>query len=543
MAGKENDRPPGEEELGSTASFGDSHIELGGSVGPYKLLSILGEGGFAVVYLAEQEKPVRRRVALKILKPGMDSKQVIARFEAERQALALLDHPNIARVYDAGTTKFGLPYFVMENIRGLSLTEHCDRHKLTIEERLKLFLQVCEAVQHAHHKGIIHRDIKPSNIQVCIEGEQFIPKVIDFGVAKALSQPLTERTLVTAQGQMVGTPAYMSPEQAEMTSQDVDTRTDIYSLGVLLYKLLVGTLPFKSETLREGGIDHIRHVICEESPKTPSIQAGNLNVEESTRVAQCCRTDVSTLRHILRGDLDWITLKAMEKDRMRRYQTAHALAEDIQRHLNHKLVLAGSPSKIYRMKKFLRKHRAQAIRATMAAILLACMAVIFVKYRQAVNQAKETEFLSHKDILSNAQQLRSSRQFREALTELETVLNSEHVGLEARLLRTRLVLELQGPQDAVEELKELLNERGEIACPCHFLLALIYQESDPCDPETLKEYQQNAKEHQQKGERLFAKIAKNAEVYFNRAMIAPTACLRMVKSTTQKSIFTRSNSF
>lgn len=522
MAGKENDRPPGEEEQDPTVSFGDSQIGLGGSVGPYKLLSILGEGGFAVVYLAEQDKPIRRRVALKVIKPGMDSKQVIARFEAERQALALLDHPNVAHVYDAGTTKFGLPYFVMENVRGLPLTEHCDRHKLTIEERLKLFLQVCEAVQHAHHKGIIHRDIKPSNIQVCIEGEQFIPKVIDFGVAKALSQPLTELTLVTAQGQMVGTPEYMSPEQAETTGQDVDTRTDIYSLGVLLYKLLVGTLPFKSEALREGGIDHIRHVICEESPKTPSIQAGSLNVEESTRVAQCCRTDVSTLRRRLRGDLDWITLKAMEKDRMRRYQTAHALAEDIQRHLNHEPVLAGPPSKIYRLKKFLRKHRAQAIRAAMAAILLACMAVIFVMYRQAVNQAKETEFLRHKDILSNAQQLHSSRQFREALTEVETILNSEHVGLEARLLRARLVLELQGPQDAVEELKELLNERGEIACPAHYLLTWIYQERGPYDREKLKGYQQKAKEHEQKGEKLFAKIAKTAEVYFNRAMIAPT---------------------
>jgi serine/threonine protein kinase len=229
-----NERPPGGKELGSTVDYGGLKIGPGGHVGPYKLLSILGEGGFAVVYLAEQERPVRRRVALKILKPGMDSKQVIARFEAERQALALLDHPNVAHVYDAGTTEHGLPYFAMEHVRGLPLTEHCDRHKLAVEERLGLFLQVCNAVQHAHHKGVIHRDIKPSNIQVCIEGEQSIPKVIDFGVAKALSQPLTDRTLVTEQGQMVGTPEFMSPEQAEMTGQDIDTRTDVYSLGVLL---------------------------------------------------------------------------------------------------------------------------------------------------------------------------------------------------------------------------------------------------------------------------------------------------------------------
>ncbi|MHC4559011.1 MAG: protein kinase domain-containing protein [Planctomycetota bacterium] len=519
-AEKKNDKPPGEDELTSTASFGGSAVRLGGHVGPYKLLSTLGEGGFAVVYLAEQEKPIRRRVALKVLKPGMDSKQIIARFEAERQALALLDHPNVAHVYDAGTTKHGIPYFAMEHVRGLPLTEHCDRYKLTVEERLKLFLRVCEAVQHAHHKGIVHRDIKPSNIQVCIEGEQFIPKVIDFGVAKALSQPLTERTLVTEQGQMIGTPEYMSPEQAKMTSQDIDTRTDIYSLGVLLYKLLVGTLPFKSETLREGSIDHLRQVICEESPKTPSIQVRSLNVEESTKVAQCCRTDVNALRRRLRGDLDWIILKAIEKDRTRRYQTAHALAEDIQRHIDHEPVLAGPPSKIYRLKKFLCKHRAQAIRAAMTAILLAAMVVIFVKYWHFASLVKKAEFRQHKDILSKAQVLRSNKQFQEALAEVETILNSKHVGPEAGLLRARLVLELQGPADAVRELEKLLNERDEIACPAHFLLARIYRESNPGDRETRKEYQQKATEHEEEGTKLFA---KTAEAYFNRAMIAGTA--------------------
>jgi serine/threonine protein kinase/Tol biopolymer transport system component len=511
-AEKKNDRPPGEDELTSTASFGGSAVRPGGHVGPYKLLTTLGEGGFAVVYLAEQEKPIRRRVALKVLKPGMDSKQIIARFEAERQALALLDHPNVAHVYDAGTTKHGLPYFAMEHVRGLPLTEHCDRHKLTVEERLKLFLRVCEAVQHAHHKGIIHRDIKPSNIQV---------KVIDFGVAKALSQPLTERTLVTEQGQMVGTPEYMSPEQAEMTSQDIDTRTDIYSLGVLLYKLLVGTLPFKSETLREGGIDHVRQVICEESPKTPSIQVSSLNVEESTKVAQCCRTDVNALRRRVSGDLDWIILKAMEKDRTRRYQTAHALAEDIQRHLNHEPVLAGPPSKIYRLKKFLRKHRAQAIRTAMTVILLAGITAIFVMYRRAANRAEDAESLINHGILLKAEQLRSDGQFENALDELETVLNSEHFGPEARLLHARLVLQLRGPDDAIKELDKLLNEtrRNEIACQAHFLLARIYRESAADEGDTARIYKRKMNEHKQKGEAL---SPNNAEAFFDRAMIAGT---------------------
>ncbi|GAF69959.1 unnamed protein product, partial [marine sediment metagenome] len=275
-AEEKRDKEPAEEEGLPTASFDESKGRALGQVGPYKLLSILGEGGFGIVYLAERQRPVKRRVALKVIKPGMDTKQVIARFEAERQALALLEHPNIAHVFNAGTTDAGRPYFVMEYVKGIPITEHCDRHKLTIEERLKLFLRVCEAVQHAHQKGIIHRDIKPSNIQVCIEGEKAVPKVIDFGVVKAISQSLTERTLVTEQGQFVGTPEYMSPEQAEMTGQDVDTRSDIYSLGVVLYELLTGVLPFDPATLREGGVDHIRQVILEEDPKTPSTRLSTL---------------------------------------------------------------------------------------------------------------------------------------------------------------------------------------------------------------------------------------------------------------------------
>jgi serine/threonine protein kinase/Flp pilus assembly protein TadD len=514
-----NDKGPDKEESIPTASMGGSAVGPGGQIGPYKLLSILGEGGFGVVYLAERQRPVKRRVALKVIKPGMDTKQVIARFEAERQALALLEHPNIAHVFNAGTTDAGRPYFVMEYVKGVPITEHCDRHKLTIEERLKLFLQVCEAVRHAHQKGIIHRDIKPSNIQVCVDGEKAVPKVIDFGVVKAISQPLTERTLVTEQGQFIGTPEYMSPEQAEMTGQDVDTRSDIYSLGVVLYELLTGVLPFEAKILREGGVEHIRQVIREEDPKTPSTRLSTLGGEESTMLAQRRRVDPGTLRRRLRGDLDWITLKAMEKDRTRRYQTAHALDEDIQRHLTHEPVLAGPPSRIYRLKKFLRKYRTQAIAAATAAVLLACIAVIFVMYVQAVNRGKEADSLKHRDILSKAMELRSSGQFQEALTKVQAIVDSEHVGPKAHLLRARLVLELQGPAAAVKELQKLLNERDEIACHAHFLLARIYLESDAGDPETAQEYQQKAKEHQQKGEGLFS---ESAEAYFNRSMMAGT---------------------
>ncbi|MHC4118729.1 MAG: protein kinase domain-containing protein [Planctomycetota bacterium] len=494
-------------------------FEKGEMIGRYKLLRILGEGGFGIVYLAEQQRPMKRQVALKIIKPGMDSAQVIRRFEAERQALALLDHPNVAHVYDAGTTKFGRPYFVMEYVKGVPITEHCDRHKLTIEERLELFVKVCEAIQHAHQKGIIHRDIKPSNIQVCIQGEQFVPKVIDFGIAKALTQQLTERTLVTEQGQLIGTPEYISPEQAEMTNQDIDTRADIYSLGILLYELLTGTLPFESETLRKGNLEQMRKVICEAEPRTPSTRVSDLDAEASTRLATCCQIDSGTLRRKLRGDLDWITLKAMEKERVRRYQSAHGLAEDIQRHLNSEPVLARPPSSMYRLQKFIQKHRTQAIRTAVAGILLVLIAVISVMYVKAAERNKEADALEDRDILSKATECSSKGQLEQARAEVEKVVDSEHVGPEARLLLAQIILRVQGPAAAINPLEELTNERDEIACQAHYLLARIYIETDPNDSNEIQAYKEKGEYHQQEGTRL---LPESPEAYFNRSMMAGT---------------------
>ena len=379
-----------------TASYGGGAVGPGEQIGPYKLLRILGEGGYGIVYLAERQRPVKRRVALKVIKPGMDTKQVIARFEAERQALALLDHPNIAHVFNAGTTEAGRPYFAMEYVKGVPITEHCDRYKLTIEERLKLFITVCEAVQYAHQKAIIHRDIKPSNILVAYEGEQAVPMIIDFGVAKALSQSLTERTLVTEQAQMVGTPEYMSPEQAEMTGQDIDTRTDVYSLGALLYELLTGTLPFDPQTLREAGVEGMRRMIREQDPKTPSVRLSTIEKEKSLSLAQQRRTDIRTLGRRLHGELDWITLKAMDKDRTRRYQTAYALAEDIQRYLDQEPVLAGPPSAAYKLRKFIMRNKSLFVSSTAIAVVVILAAVISIVLAIMATEARRSETAQRK---------------------------------------------------------------------------------------------------------------------------------------------------
>jgi serine/threonine protein kinase len=499
-------------------------IKLAGTwVGRYKILRLLGEGGMGVVYLAEQTHPIQRQVALKLIKPGMDSARVIARFEAERQALALLDHPNIARVLDAGTTEAGRPYFVMEYVEGLAVVDYCDQHKLTVEKRLRLFLQVCQAVHHAHQKGIIHRDIKPSNILVSARDDQAVPKIIDFGVAKAVSQPLTERTLYTEQGQLIGTPEYMSPEQADMASEDIDTRSDIYSLGVLLYALLTGVLPFDSDTLRTGGIEHVRRIIREVDPKTPSTRLGKISTEESVKVAELRCTDIRTLGRKLHGDLDWITIKAMEKDRMRRYQTAYALAEDIQRHLNQDPVFAGPPSPIYRLKKRLHKHRKRLAIAGTVVVLLVALLIISVLYREASDRNWQADSIEHKKMLSEAHQLESDGKLEEALARVENILMSPHVGPEARLLNAWIKLKLQNPDEllanpdeALADLKRLLDERDEIASKAHFLMARIYTEADTGDPET-ELFAQKAREHQEAGEDIFA---ESADAYFNRAMMA-----------------------
>jgi len=331
----------------------------GDLIGRYKLLQQIGEGGSGVVFMAEQNEPVRRKVALKIVKPGMDTKSVIARFEAERQALALMDHPSIAKVFDAGATESGRPYFVMELVRGVKITEYCDEHSLTTEERLELFVQVCNAIQHAHQKGIIHRDIKPSNILVTTgANNEALPVVIDFGIAKATTnQRLTDKTLFTAFEILIGTPAYMSPEQANLTSIEVDTRTDVYSLGVLLYELLTGSIPFDTGELLKTGLDEMRRVIQQQEPVRPSTRLSRMNVSDLTPIAQRRKSDSPKLIRAISGDLDWIVMKALEKDRACRYETANGMALDVKRFLADEAILARPPSRIYQFQKILRRNK------------------------------------------------------------------------------------------------------------------------------------------------------------------------------------------
>jgi len=338
-------------------------------IGPYRVIDQIGQGGFGIVYLAEQEQPVRRRVALKVIKLGMDTPEVLARFEAERQALAMMDHPGVARVFDAGTTEMGRPYFAMEFVQGVPITDYCDKNRLPNRERLELFILVCEAVQHAHQKGIIHRDLKPSNIMVTLQDGKPAPKVIDFGIAKALHQKLTDHTLYTERGQLMGTPEYMSPEQAEMSGMDIDTRADIYSLGVVLYQLLVGSLPIDSASLRVAGPLAVQRAIREQDAQKPSTLLQTRR-ELTPSIAHNRNTDPDTLIRQIRGDLDWITLKAVEKDRTRRYASASELAADVRRYLNDEPVLATPPSTAYRMKKFVRRHRAFVLASTAASLAL-----------------------------------------------------------------------------------------------------------------------------------------------------------------------------
>ncbi len=370
---------------------------VGQTLGRYKLLERVGEGGYGVVYVAEQTVPVRRRVALKVIKLGMDTKAVVARFEAERQALAMMDHPNIAKVLDAGTTELGRPYFVMELVRGIRITEYCDQAQLTTRDRIDLFIKVCQAIQHAHQKGIIHRDLKPSNILVTLHDGVPVPKVIDFGIAKATEGRLTDNTVYTQLHQFIGTPAYMSPEQAEMSGLDIDTRSDIYSLGVMLYELLVGSTPFDAKELAAAGIDAMRKTIREKEPVRPSTKLCTLQGDELTTAAKRRSVETSKLAHQLRGDLDWIVMKCLEKDRSRRYETANGLALDLRRHLNNEPVLARPPSAAYKLQKAFRRNKlvftaaAAVACALLLGIIVSCWQAVLVKRAQALTMQTRGE--------------------------------------------------------------------------------------------------------------------------------------------------------
>ncbi|NNE44737.1 MAG: serine/threonine protein kinase [Gemmatimonadetes bacterium] len=374
LASAEDDDSPFLEPAGGLDDVtldGDTAAALPDSFGPYTIIERIGEGGFGDVYLAKQTTPIKRKVALKILKPGMDTRTILARFSAESQALALMDHPHIAKVYDAGETGQGRPFFAMEYVAGIPLTEYCDKTRLSTRERLKLFIEICRAVQHAHAKGVIHRDLKPSNILVTVGEDAPTPKIIDFGVAKATTATLTDLTLHTLHGQVMGTPAYMSPEQVESGGLDVDTRTDVYSLGVVLYELLTGALPIDTSRLRSVGIEAMQRVILEEEPAKPSTRISSLG-DKATPIAVQRRAAPVTLQRFLRGDLDWITMRALEKDRRRRYETASSFAEDIGRFLKNEPVEAGPPSASYRFRKFARRNRVPlaAAGAVFAAVVI-----------------------------------------------------------------------------------------------------------------------------------------------------------------------------
>jgi serine/threonine protein kinase len=427
--------------LTQNVTFNDSDLEEapGTVIGRYKLLEKIGEGGMAVVYMAEQEKPIRRKVALKIIKLGMDTKLVIARFEAERQALALMDHPSIAKVLDAGATETGRPYFVMELVTGVSITEYCNQNSLSAKQRLSLFIQVCNAIQHAHQKGIIHRDIKPTNVMVTQHEGTPVPKIIDFGIAKATNQRLTEKTLFTRYAHIIGTPAYMSPEQAELSDFDIDTRSDIYSLGVLLYELLTGTTPFSEDELRRVGYAEMTRIIREQEPLRPSTRLTQMQARTSPQI--------QNPKAKIENDLDWIVMKSLEKTRDRRYDNASALALDVQRHLDDQPVFARAPSVLYRLQKFLRRNCLQ-VGAASVVVLFTCVTVCMLwlwrdKLRHGKSEAAEDE-QALMDLDNNLIDNVRRQRLGDALAQVTPLLDSKHVGAAARVLHQRI-------QDAVRQ--------------------------------------------------------------------------------------------
>jgi serine/threonine protein kinase/Tfp pilus assembly protein PilF len=464
----------------------------GDIIGRYKLLQQIGEGGFGVVYMAQQQEPVKRRVALKIVKLGMDTKQVVARFEAERQALALMDHPNIAKILDAGATDTGRPYFVMELVKGIRITDYCDQNHLSPRERLELLVHICRAVQHAHQKGIIHRDLKPSNILVTLHDGVPVPKIIDFGIAKATQQELSEQTVFTQFGQFIGTPAYMSPEQAEMSGLDVDTRSDIYSLGVLLYELLTGKTPFDPQELMSAGLEEMRRTLREKEPARPSTRLSTLMGDELTLTARLRRVEAPKLVRLIRGDLDWIVMKCLEKDRTRRYDTAGGFADDIENFLKNEPVNARPPSRLYRFQRTVRRNKAAfAASAAVALSIVAALVVstwMYFREREARLRSDEvTAFLGSllKGVEPSVAQGRDTALLQELLDQAVERLTTElkdQPEVEAQLARTigdvyralgrtaqaeqmlRLALTLHGPPSgrARPEVARALDDLGRV---------------------------------------------------------------------------------
>ncbi len=494
----------------------------GTHIDDYRLLEKIGEGGMAVVYMAEQERPLQRKVALKLVKLGMDTAQVIARFEAERQALALMDHPNIAHVFDAGTTGSGRPYFVMELVKGASITTFCDSNQLSTRARLELFLAVCQAVQHAHQKGIIHRDLKPSNVMVTLHEGQAIPKVIDFGIAKATNRRLTEKTLFTHYAQIIGTPEYMSPEQAELSDMDVDTRTDVYSLGILLYELLTGRPPFEADYLRSKSYAEIQRIIRDEAPIRPSTKVSALG-EALAEIASPRQTTPEALHKLIRSDLDWIVMKTLEKERDRRYDSASELAADIDRYLKNEPVLAGPPSVWNAVKKYAQRHRAHLTTFALVGLLLFAGVVIGMHLLGRVNEvlqdvgALETQVEVQRRV-STAERLYRQGRYGVALAEMEPLMKAGHDDEEHQLLYARILFRLRRFADAENELGPLVKADAHIAGPVHYLLSYLKQNDDKAQADW----------HQAQAERLSPETP-DAYTYWALAAVTPEEALVLLK--------------